>query len=111
MGFKLVRDRQPDWCRENGVSGQWRTSRNPIASCARKIAEEYGEWVGEQGEDSPLRGADELYDLRDVLDRLIELADPAGVAAEAHRAKVAALGEFEFLIEWSPVPAGHTPAV
>jgi hypothetical protein len=106
MGFKMVRDRQPDWCRLHGLSGQWRSSPDPVGSLAQKLGEEYGEFVGEQHVHGDGAGAGELYDLRDALDRLIGLVDPDGAAAGAHRAKVAELGEFDFLIEWSPVPEG-----
>lgn len=97
MGFKLVRDQQPDRCRANGVSGQWREAPDPVRALRGKIGEEYGEYAAE-GDPA------ELFDLLDVVARLIQLADPDGVAAAAHAAKVKEMGGFEDLIEWCPVP-------
>ena len=98
MGFKIVRDRVAEWAASHGVSGQWRTCKTPVASLRKKIFEEAGEYV----EDGV---ADELYDLRDVVDRLIELVDPDRLAAVRHAGKVERLGSFSKLIEWNPVPA------
>src|SRR5262245_55225472 len=126
MGWKIVRDRQPGWCLRNGVSGQWRGSRDPggapgekggaavredggrdqargrdgVAALGKKIGEEYGEYVGDDQ-------VDELYDLRDVIDRLIELSDPDGTGAKEHADKVAELGGFTDLTEWCPVPMSY----
>lgn len=43
MGWKMVRDGNEAWCRDHGVSGQWRTSPGPAASLRRKIFEEAGD--------------------------------------------------------------------
>ncbi len=98
MGWKIVRDHTEDWARANGVSGVWRKCRNPEASLRKKILEEAREYA--EG-----AAVDELYDLRDVVDRLIELADPGGEAAARHARKVTRLGSFSKLTEWTPVPA------
>jgi len=100
MGWKIVRDRQPGYCLKNGVSGQWRISPDPVAALGKKIGEEYGEYVGEGS-------TDELYDLRDVIDRLIKLVDPDGLGGKIHADKVAELGGFEDLTEWCPVPVAY----
>ena len=99
MGWKLVRDRNENWCRANGVSGQWRTSPDPAAALRRKLIEEAAEYA-EQHDPA------ELYDLLDVVQALIDLADPDESAAMAHDRKVARFGRFDEFIEWSPVPAG-----
>lgn len=99
MGWKLVRDRNEAWCRARGVSGQWRTSPDPGAALIRKVFEEAGEYAEDH---DPA----ELYDLLDVLQALIRLADPDGRYAAAHEAKVADLGGFTRYAEWTPLPAG-----
>jgi predicted house-cleaning noncanonical NTP pyrophosphatase (MazG superfamily) len=78
MGYKLVRDGQRPWCEANGVSGQWRVSPRPARALLRKLFEEYGEYV-----ETFDRG--ELFDIRDVLRRLISLRDPSGRLAAAYR--------------------------
>lgn len=98
MSWKIVRDDVAEWARSHGVSGQWRTCQFPIPSLRKKIFEEAGEYC-ENG------SADELYDLRDVIDRLLELVDPDGVAEQRHFDKVARIGTFSKLIEWNPVPS------
>jgi predicted house-cleaning noncanonical NTP pyrophosphatase (MazG superfamily) len=99
MGWKLVRDNNEDWCRAHGVSGQWRVAPDPLSALLRKVFEEAGEYAER-------RDPAELYDLADVLDRLIILADPDGVAHRAHAAKLIEMGGFGELIEWTPVPEG-----
>jgi predicted house-cleaning noncanonical NTP pyrophosphatase (MazG superfamily) len=101
MGWKIVRDKNEAWCRAHGLSGQWRRSPNPIGALAKKIGEEYGEYVGDGD-------AGELYDLLDVVERLIGLRDPDGAVALEHKRKVAELGAFDDLIEWTPVPPSDT---
>jgi predicted house-cleaning noncanonical NTP pyrophosphatase (MazG superfamily) len=98
MGFKLVRDRNEEWCRAHGVSGQWRVSPDPGAALRRKVFEEAGEYA-------EYLDSAELYDLRDVVEALIALADPDGVVALGHARKAAELGGFGEFIEWCPVPA------
>lgn len=99
MGWKLVRDRNEEWCRANGVSGQWRTAPNPAAALRRKIFEEAGEYAEHC---NPA----ELYDLLDVVKALIALEDPFCDWLHEHQAKVKEMGGFDQLAEWSPVPAG-----
>ena len=99
MGWKLVRDKNEEWCRVHGVSGQWRVSPHPAAALRRKVFEEALEY-GES--DDPA----ELYDVLDALRVLIGLKDPDGVFARAHEVKVAELGGFGGFIEWMPLPAG-----
>lgn len=98
MGFKIVRDGLAEWAKGHGVSGQWRTCQFPVPALRKKIFEEAGEYC-ENG------SAEELYDVRDVIDRLLQIVDPDGVAAARHFDKVARLGTFSQLIEWNPVPA------
>lgn len=98
MGWKLVRDRNEEWCRANGVSGQWRTSPDPQSALVRKIFEEAGEYA-------EARDPAELYDLLDVVQALIVLDDPGGDLAAAHRAKAEEMGSFSLFAEWCPVPA------
>ncbi len=104
MGFKLVRDRNEEWCRANGVSGEWRASPDPVCALARKVFEEAAEYV--EAHDPA-----ELYDLLDVVQALIGLEDPDGEFAAGHRAKVAQHGGFTQFAEWCPVPARATCAV
>jgi predicted house-cleaning noncanonical NTP pyrophosphatase (MazG superfamily) len=98
MSWKIVRDRTGEWAQSHGVSGQWRRCRNPVSSLRKKIFEEAGEYIEDL---TP----DELYDLRDVVERLIELTDPDYLAGARHVEKVSRLGMFSQLIEWNPVPA------
>jgi len=97
MSYKLVRDRNEEWCRAHGVSGQWRASPDPPAALRKKIFEEAGEYA-EHGDPA------ELYDLLDVVRALIRLADPSGEYGHDHRAKVAEMGGFARFAEWCPVP-------
>jgi predicted house-cleaning noncanonical NTP pyrophosphatase (MazG superfamily) len=98
MSWKLVRDHNEEWCRANGVSGQWRTAPDPGSALLRKIFEEAGEYA-------EYRDPGELYDLLDVVQALIDLTDADGIANTGHRAKAARMGGFGRLIEWTPVPA------
>lgn len=97
MGFKLVRDHNEKWCRAHGVSGQWRTAPDPRGALLRKIFEEAGEYA------EALDPA-ELYDLLDVVQAAIRLADPDCRHFGAHEAKVAEMGGFRQFAEWCPVP-------
>lgn len=99
MGWKIVRDHNETWARAHGISGQWRTCVSPVASLTKKLLEEAGEWA-EDGDPA------ELYDLLDVLDRLISLADMDGAGRQAHAAKLHEMGAFDRLTEWCPVPPG-----
>ena len=99
IGWKLVRDLNEKWCRANGVSGQWRTAPHPDTALLRKIFEEAGEYA-------EVLDPAELYDLLDVVQAAIGLADPDGNHAAAHQAKVAEMGGFTRFAEWCPVPAG-----
>lgn len=98
MGWKLVRDRNEEWCRAHGVSGQWRVSPEPQSALVRKIFEEAGEYA-------EARDPAELFDLLDVVQALIALDDPSGEMATAHRAKAEEMGSFSRFAEWCPVPA------
>ena len=101
MSWKLVRDKNEAWCRAHGVSGRWRTSPDPLHALIRKVFEEGGEYA-------EYLDAAELYDLLDVVQALIPLADPDGIVALGHNRKVAELGGFTQFIEWNPVPQeGH----
>jgi predicted house-cleaning noncanonical NTP pyrophosphatase (MazG superfamily) len=64
MGWKLVRDRNLEWCRAHGVSGQWRTAEDPLGAIRRKLFEEAGEYA-------ECWEAGELYDLLDVIQAAI----------------------------------------
>lgn len=100
MSWKLVRDRNEEWCRAHGVSGQWRTSPDPAASLRRKIFEEAGEYA-ERCDPA------ELYDLLDVVQALIALEDPFSDWRHEHQTKVKEMGGFGQFAEWCPVPAGE----
>ncbi len=99
MGWKLVRDKNEAWCRSNGVSGQWRTSPDPVAALRRKVFEEAAEYAEQHD-------VAELYDLLDVVLALLKLEDPYDEVYRAHAIKEADLGGFGKFIEWTPVPAG-----
>jgi predicted house-cleaning noncanonical NTP pyrophosphatase (MazG superfamily) len=99
MGWKIVRDKNQEWSQAHGVSGQWRTCETPIYSLQKKLLEELGEYI-ESG------NPDELYDIGDVLNRILKMEDPDREAEKIHIQKIAALGNFENLIEWSPLPSG-----
>lgn len=98
MSWKLVRDKNQAWARAHGVSGQWRTSSDPVSALTRKLFEEAGEYV-------EAREPAELYDLLDVLETLIDLEDPDGRYADEHAAKFADMGGFAEFSEWNPVPS------
>lgn len=100
MGWKIVRDNNRAWCEAHGVSGTWRPCGDPAGGLAKKLLEEVSEYLEN-------RDRAELYDVADVLRRLIEVADPDGHAAAIHAVKVALLGGFENLTEWCPVPVEH----
>lgn len=97
MSFKLVRDKQKEYCLAHGISGQWRTSPDPVGALTAKLGEEYGEFAAE-------RNPAELYDLLDVLNELIMMTDPDLDHLDAHEVKVSRLGTFSAHLEWSPVP-------
>lgn len=119
MGWKIVRDRNEEWCRAHGVSGQWRTSPDPVAALRKKIFEEIGEYAEHHN-------PGELYDLLDVIQALIALngrtvlrglllygvkalialKDPDGAFGREHAAKAAEMGGFTRYVEWCPVPEG-----
>jgi predicted house-cleaning noncanonical NTP pyrophosphatase (MazG superfamily) len=101
MGWKLARDRNEEWCRAHGVSGQWRTAPDPRSALLRKIFEEAGEYA-------EARDPAELYDLLDVVQALIDLDDPDGEFNARHGAKVWEMGGFGNFTEWTPVPAAIT---
>ena len=98
MGFKMVRDKQKEYCLSHGVSGQWRTSPDPVGALIRKLGEEYGEFAES-------RNPAELYDLLDVLNEMIMTVDPDLGHLEAHEAKVGLMGTFSSHLEWNPEPA------
>jgi predicted house-cleaning noncanonical NTP pyrophosphatase (MazG superfamily) len=97
MGYKLVRDKQPAFCKKHGISGQWRTSPDIVGALCRKLGEEYGEYAEHH---DPA----ELYDMQDVLDTLIMLSDPYRLHQGKHWEKYARLGGFEDHTEWNPLP-------
>lgn len=39
MGWKMVRDKQPEWAGRHSVSGQWRVAADPATSLRRKLIE------------------------------------------------------------------------
>lgn len=96
MGWKMVRDLHQQVF-EGKVSGQWRTSPDPVSSLVKKLGEEYSELAED-------RNPAELYDIQDVLVELIRLLDPDGKAMKKHRTKVLHLGIFMNHVEWHPDP-------
>lgn len=99
MGWKIVRDHQPEYCREHGVSGKWRVSPDPVRALTKKLFEEASEWAESYD-------AAELYDLRDVLSELLYIRDPDGLIGLQHAAKITRLGRFNSHLEWHPEPEG-----
>ena len=97
MGWKVVRDNNPAICAQHGVSGSWRVSKDPIRGLTRKLFEEAAEFA-------EYFDPGELYDLRDVLNELIMLTDPDGVARAEHVKKIARNGLFATHLEWHPHP-------
>lgn len=97
MGWKIVRDKDPEVCPKMGVSGQWRPSANPIGGLTKKLSEEVGEFT-------EARDPAELYDLFDVVNELIRRLDPDGRHFNDYMDKVAERGRFKKAIEWCPVP-------
>ena len=97
MGWKIVRDRAQEWGIAHGVSGQWRTCKAPQAALLKKIFEEAGEYAENLD-------PGELYDLLDVVNRLIELTDPDYTAGTRHLDKIMQVGMFSELIEWTAMP-------
>ena len=97
MGWKIVRDNNQAWAQKHGVSGQWRPSPDPVKALLKKIFEEAGEYAESLD-------PEELYDLRDVIDRLASIVDPNGTAWKKHIEKAVLLGMFNDLTEWTPVP-------
>lgn len=98
MGFKMVRDNHQKHL-TGVVSGVWRTSPDPLSSLLKKLGEEYSEFAEN-------RSPDELFDIRDVLEELIELMDPKGTAEAEHYHKTQAAGLFHDHLEWHPLPQG-----
>lgn len=98
MGWKIVRDNDPEHVPALGVSGQWRPSADPIGGLTKKLCEEVGEFA-------EARDPAELYDLFDVVNELIQRLDPQGVHFNDYMDKVARRGRFHKCIEWCPVPA------
>jgi predicted house-cleaning noncanonical NTP pyrophosphatase (MazG superfamily) len=96
MGWKMVRDTHREVL-EGQISGQWRTSPDPVSSLVKKLGEEYSELAEN-------RDPAELYDIQDVLSELIYLLDPEDRAGEAHERKVMRLGRFDRHVEWHPNP-------
>lgn len=97
MGYKIVRDRQREFCEKHGVSGRWRISPDPLAALTRKVGEEYLEFV--ENHDPT-----ELYDMLDALIELMQVADPNDVGHMNSVIKRAEQGTFRAHLEWDPVP-------
>jgi hypothetical protein len=97
MGYKIVRNNQPQFCRDHGVSGTWRSSPDPVAALKRKAGEEILEFA-------EARDPAELFDIEDVLRALIFLADPEGEAARQHVENRAGIPR-------QVLPPGRVPAV
>jgi predicted house-cleaning noncanonical NTP pyrophosphatase (MazG superfamily) len=99
MSWKLVRDHVRDWSEAHGMSGTYRQAAEGeyLHMLQRKLTEELGEYYERF---TP----DELYDLRDVLDTLIPVADPDKKAWQRHQEKIEKLGMFRDRILWNPVP-------
>ena len=98
MGWKIVRDKDPEVCQALGVSGEWRLSADPIAGLTKKLFEEAAEFAEN-------RDPEELYDLEEVILELRQRLDPENVAWKRYLPKVVERGGFSKAIEWCPVPA------
>lgn len=96
MGYKIVRDNHQKVLGEH-ISGQWRTSPDPVSALIKKLGEEYSELAEN-------RDPGELYDIFDVLNELTSLLDPDASAARKHQIKVEHLGRFSAHLEWHPNP-------
>ena len=96
MGWKLVRDNNQNQL-EGQISGQWRTSPDPVGALVKKLGEEYGEFAES-------RNPGELYDLIDVVHELLNLLDEEGAAEHEHDIKTSHLGFFNAHQEWHPNP-------
>jgi predicted house-cleaning noncanonical NTP pyrophosphatase (MazG superfamily) len=95
MGWKMVRDNHRELL-EGKISGQWRTSPDPVGALLQKLGEEYGEFCAS-------RDPQELYDLRDVLAELIVLLATVQ-DVERWQQKVQRGGLFTAHLEWTAVP-------
>lgn len=104
MGWKVVRDKDPEVCAAIGVSGRWRRSATPCAGLTKKLFEEASEW-GEENYPG------ELYDLLDVIAELLYRLDRDGTARRLHEEKVARRGGFTQCMEWNPVPLAEDDQV
>lgn len=104
MGWKLVRDRNEEWCRANGVSGAWREAGKDevTRALARKLIEEACEFA------ENLDPA-ELFDLGDALDELLRVMAPSEAAVGAHNTKTAVHGRFRQHVMWSAYPKEAVP--
>lgn len=100
MGWKIVRDRQREYCETHGVSGTWRISPSVTRALTKKLFEEAAEFA-------EYYDPAELYDLRDVLDALLEIADPTRFYEVKHADKVELMGKFSLGLEWTPDPRAN----
>jgi predicted house-cleaning noncanonical NTP pyrophosphatase (MazG superfamily) len=73
------------------------------AACAWEIGEEYLAYIED-------RNVSRLRDLLGMTESLIQLADPNGTFGRAHAEKVAEMGLFKRLVEWTPVPSPPAPS-
>ena len=96
MSYKLVRDKHQEIF-AGRISGQWRTSPDPLGALVRKLGEEYGEFAEDR---DPL----ELFDMLDVILELKMLLDPLREARDRHNVKWSRFGGFATHLEWHPDP-------
>jgi predicted house-cleaning noncanonical NTP pyrophosphatase (MazG superfamily) len=82
---------------QDHISGQWRTSPDPVSALTEKLGEEYGEFCAQ-------RDPAELFDLLDVIMELRVLLDPLREHGNAHFRKRERLGGFSRHQEWHPDP-------
>jgi len=94
--WKIVRDRNQEHF-SHVISGEWRTSPDPVAALRKKLGEEYSEYC-ENGDPG------ELYDIADVVEELMTLTDQDGDHGRRHLEKVRKYGTFSRHAEWTPVP-------